>query len=239
MKKILIGCVVLGIVAALFAYGNFSDSGEGTVAKGTADAAPSAKKPLVIYFTYSENMGNTDNMSVDAITSASLHEPTKNTKGNMQVMAEEIKLKTGADVYSIVVEDSYDPVFEKMRDRVLEEIEQNKNPKLKGNAPNLKDYDTIYFGSPVWHYTLPPAVRAFLTENDLSGKNLVPFGIHRGSGFSSNLETIKELQPGIRMTDGFTIDSRTPNDQVKKEFDEFLDKLLANNEKKIGAEDNE
>lgn len=51
---------------------------------------------LVAYFAYSENMGDTSGMSVDAITSASVG-PTKNTEGNLQVMVQVIQEKTGAD----------------------------------------------------------------------------------------------------------------------------------------------
>ena len=225
MRKVLAICFLCVMVAAIAGCSLLADNG-GTVAKGTAEAVPTEKKPLVIYFAYSENMGDTSNMDVDAITSASLHEPTENKKGNMQVMVQEIRQRTGADVYHIVVQEPYDPVFETMRDRAVEEIEQETMVKLQNPHPDLSGYDTIYFGTPVWHYTLPPAVRTFLKENDLSGKTMIPFGIHRGSEFSTNLESIQELQPNVRMADGFTIDSRTANDEVKKQFGEFLDNTL-------------
>lgn len=65
---------------------------------------------LVAYFAYSENMGDTSGMSVDAITSASVG-PTDNTEGNLQVMAQVIEENTGADVFHIVVSDPYDAAF--------------------------------------------------------------------------------------------------------------------------------
>ena len=42
------------------------------------------------------------------------------------------------------------------------------------------DYDRIVLGTPTWWYTMAPAVRTFLTETDLTGKELVLFATHGG-----------------------------------------------------------
>lgn len=183
------------------------------------------KKPLVVYFTYSENI-DTTGMSADAITSASMHGVNKNKEGNMQVMVQEIQKRTGADVYPIVVKDLYAPKFEDMTQKAKADIQQKKVTPLKNPLPDLSQYDVVYFGTPVWWYTLPAPVSTFLKQANLAGKTIVPFGIHRGSGFSSNLDTIQEMQPKAKLTEGFTIDAGTPNQEVRQKFDGFLDKLL-------------
>ena len=66
---------------------------------------------LVVYFDYSENMGDLSGMTVDAITSASLNAKTENTQGNLQVMAQAIQEVTGAEVFPIHVEETHDPVY--------------------------------------------------------------------------------------------------------------------------------
>lgn len=45
----------------------------------------------------------------------------------------------------------------------------------------------------------------FLDSVDLSGKTIVPFCVHGGSGFSATLRTIRELEPGAEVLDGLTI----------------------------------
>jgi len=60
-------------------------------------------KTLVAYFAYSENMGDTSDMSLDAIASASLNASTSNTEGNLQIMAQEIQSQKGADVFHIII----------------------------------------------------------------------------------------------------------------------------------------
>lgn len=66
---------------------------------------------------------------------------------------------------------------------------------------------------------------AKFAENDLSGKTIVPFGIHLGSRFGKMIEQMKGLEPGATVTDGFTINAETDNDEVKTGFGEWLDAL--------------
>lgn len=220
-----------GLALILMAGGTFfavrsKPRAQGTVVQQSGVSVPKNQKALVVYFTYAENIGDTSGMSQDAVTSASLHKSTQNTQGNIQVMVSEIRKKTGADVYSIVIQDPYDPIFANMHDRAKEEIQSGKNLALKNPLPDFSRYDVIYLGTPIWWYSLPAPVSSFLKQADLSGKTIVPFGIHRGSGFNKNLESIQQLQPKAKLTNGFTIDAETPNKEVQQQFDSFLDGLL-------------
>lgn len=180
---------------------------------------------LVAYFAYSENMGDTSGMSVDAVTSASLNRNTANTEGNLQVMAQEISEKKGAKVFSILMQESFDPDYSTMLDGAIEQIQSGTLPPLQSQVENIEQYDVVFLGIPVWSGELPPAVRTFLTENDLSGKTIVPFGIHLGSRFGRMIDQIKELYPDAEVLEGFTINAGTANDEVRKEFSEWLDSL--------------
>lgn len=44
--------------------------------------------------------------------------------------------------------------------------------KLRPLAADLKDYDTIYLGSPIWAGHNAPAINAFISNTDLSGKKV-------------------------------------------------------------------
>jgi len=46
---------------------------------------------------------------------------------------------------------------------------------------------------------MPMAVRAFLEEYDFSGKTIVPFCTHEGSGLGSSVRDIAKLCPGAEM----------------------------------------
>lgn len=199
-----------------------TSTSESTVSSNTENISQDGQNnALVAYFAYSENMGDTSGMSVDAITSASVG-PTNNTEGNLQVMAQVIQENTGADVFHIVVSDPYDPDYNTMLGRAVEEIENNTLPELKGSIDNMNQYDVIYLGMPVWDSALPQPVVTFLTENDLSGKTIIPFGIHLGSRFGRMLNQIEELCPDATLEEGFTINASTANDEVRTEFGEWL-----------------
>jgi len=46
----------------------------------------------------------------------------------------------------------------------------------------------------------------FLEEYDFSGKTIIPFVVHGGSGFSNTIRTIADLQPNATViTDGLSI----------------------------------
>lgn len=232
-KKIL----ALGVVAALIGGGVYyyravPRGGEVVAVERATTSSAEAATPsvssgraLVVYFTYSENIGDTTGLALDAVTAASLHGEKLVDEGNIQAMVKEITTRTGADTYSIVNAKPYPMNFDDMTNIAKAEIEQDKRIELKNPLPDLTQYDVIYLGTPIWWYTLPQPVTEFLREANLAGKTIVPFGIHRGSGFNHNLETIQELAPKARLTKGFTIDARTPNADTRAQFGTFLDGL--------------
>ena len=241
MKKYLALLLLLAMIGTLAACGNSGTAGQaesaGSVSKSTSSdtetsqispsddetgPAPSSGKTLVAYFAYSENIGDTSGMEVDAISSASLNRRTYNAEGNLQVMAQIIKEETGADVFHILVEQPYAPDYSTMLPTAIEQMENKDWPALQGAIENLADYDVIYLGSPVWNSGLPPAMQTFFAENDLSGKTIIPFGIHLGSGFGRMINEIKDLAPEATVQDGFTINASTSNDEVASEFRDWM-----------------
>ncbi len=191
-----------------------SDTSEETV--------KSDSKVLVAYFAYSENMGDTTGMEADAVSSASLNRSTNNSEGNLQVMAEVIRAETGADVFHIQMTEPYDPDYSTMLPVAIDQMENEKWPALQEKIENLEDYDVVYLGTPVWNSVLPPALHTFFSENDMSGKTIIPFGIHLGSGFGRMIDEMKELAPQADVTEGFTINASTANDEVESEFRTWL-----------------
>lgn len=64
----------------------------------------------------------------------------------------------------------------------------------------------IFMGYPNWNSDLPMPLYTFLEEYDFSGKTIIPFTTHGGSGFSGTIRTIQELQPDATVSeDGLSI----------------------------------
>ena len=60
------------------------------------------------------------------------------------------------------------------------EVEAGFMPRINSLSVNLADYEVIAIGTPTWWYTMAPAVLTFLTENDFSGKTIIPFMTNGG-----------------------------------------------------------
>jgi len=59
---------------------------------------------------------------------------------------------------------------------------------------------------------LPPPMKSFLKQYDLSGKTIVPFNTNDGYGIGSSFDTVKELCPKSKILDGFSIKGGTESD---------------------------
>ena len=105
-------------------------------------------------------------------------------KGNTAIVAEMIAEKTGADLFEILPETDYPYTYAKLTDVAKKEQNDNARPAIKDALPDLSQYDTVFIGAPVWWGDWPMILYTFFETADLSGKNLVPFSTHEGSGLS-------------------------------------------------------
>jgi len=181
-------------------------------------------KSLIIYFDYSENI-DTTGMDVDAISQASMAGTLARDRGNLLVMKDILVERTGADVYSLRVANPYAPAFGDMMYPAQDEKNNDVVMSYAEELPDLSGYDRIYIGSPVWWYGAPQAVLSYLQQVDMSGKEIVFFGIHRGSGLGGIPEQIEERQPNATVIARFTVECQTDNGKAAADFNAFLDTL--------------
>ncbi len=160
-------------------------------------------RSLVVYFSMpetddAENMTEEEDNSVVVMNGEVL--------GNTQYMANVIAEHTDSDIFRIEPETPYPTDHETLVDIASEEQEENARPAIDGNIGNLDDYDVIYVGYPIWWSDMPMVLYTFFDEYDLSGKTIVPFGTHGGSGFAGTIDAIAELEPNANVIeDGLTI----------------------------------
>ena len=103
-------------------------------------------------------------------------------KGNTHIIADMIAEAAGADIFEIVPEkgypmDSYNECIEIAK----RELESNARPAIM-NDINVDDYDVIFIGYPNWWGNPPMCVYTFIEKHDWSGKTVIPFITHEGSG---------------------------------------------------------
>jgi len=125
--------------------------------------------------------------------------------GNTEVAAKMIQKQTGSDMFRIDTIKSYPANYHETTDVAKLELRQNSRPALSGHIDNMAEYNLIYLGYPNWWGTMPMAVFTFLEEYDFSGKTMIPFCTHEGSGMGHSENDIKKLCPDARVLSGLSI----------------------------------
>jgi flavodoxin len=120
-------------------------------------------------------------------------------------MAEQIQSVTGADIFELKTVTPYPKEYRPTTEQAKREQESGYRPPLSTKPENLSDYDVIFIGSPNWWGTLAMPFFTFLEENNLSGKTVVPFMTHEGSGFGNALADLKRLCPNAAIMEGLAI----------------------------------
>ena len=180
-----------------------------SVPEATPEATESTSTPgsdrkiLIAYFSRAENIAVDPN--VDAVASASINISGDAITGNVQILAGMIETATGGDVFSIQTEEKYPTGYRDTTDLARTEQGEAARPTLAAHVENFDDYDVIFLGYPNWWGTLPMAVATFLEEYDFTGKTIIPFASHEGSGLGGGPRDIAALCPGATVLDGLAV----------------------------------
>src|SRR5208337_4215985 len=113
--------------------------------------------------------------------------------GNTEVIAKKIQELTGSDMFQIKTVKSYPEDYTETKNVAQEEFRKNSRPELTEILDDMDSYDVIYLGYPIWYGTMPMAVFAFLESYDFSGKTIIPYCTHEGSGLGQSVRDIKKL----------------------------------------------
>lgn len=147
--------------------------------------------------------------------------------GTAEKTAKEIAKQTGADIQEIVPVEPYDSDrnhYNALARRAKKEHDEDMRPAIK-NPINIDDYDTIFIGYPMWWYTFPMIIYTLFDELDFSGKTIVPFNTHMGSGDGGTYKTIKELEPDARVLEGLPVEMSEAEKGASEAIRNWLNKL--------------
>lgn len=115
--------------------------------------------------------------------------------GHTRTVANIIHELTGSRMVEIEVEEPYSDVYNEVTARARHELDNDIRPALVTRVENMADYDTLIVGTPIWSSRLAPPVKSFLASYDLSGKKILPFCTHGGSGTAQSVNNMREVCP--------------------------------------------
>ena len=115
--------------------------------------------------------------------------------GTTETVAKQLAEVTSATLYEIKPEVKYtaeDLDWRNQESRSsLEMKDKSSRPAITGKMNDIKKYDVIYVGFPIWWYTAPTIINTFLEKYDWTGKTIVLFATSGGSGFGKAAEGLK------------------------------------------------
>ena len=185
---------------------------EATVETEAGAQEESGSKTLIVYFSRAG-----ENYNVGTVST-----------GNTAIVAGMIAESTGADQFEIVPVTPYPSNYNECLEVATQEQRDNARPEYVGDVENWADYDTVFFGYPIWWGDLPMIVYTFLEGHDWSGKTVIPFNTHEGSGQGGTQRTVERLCTGATVLNGLAIQGKTAQnnrDAAQKSVNDWLDKL--------------
>ena len=200
MKKILYYALCITLYALLFSgCGNTAEEKspaepeKKSVDKAPVETSSADKKILVVYFSRTGEEYNVGTI----------------TKGNTAIIAEMIAQKTGADTFEVKAATPYPDEYDACTELAKKELESNARPAFASNVENLAQYDTVFIGFPIWWGAVPRVMMTFLEANDFSGKTIIPFCTHGGSGLAGTEREVADACPNAKILQGLAISGRT------------------------------
>jgi flavodoxin len=133
---------------------------------------------------------------------------------NTQAIAEIIQKNSGGTLVALELKQPYPENYKQTVQQVVDENESGYLPPLKTKIDSIEKYDVIFIGFPTWDMKMPPPMKSFLHENNLSGKTVIPFNTNAGYGVGSGFKTVKQLCPDSKVLEGFSITGGIERDGI-------------------------
>ena len=162
----------------------------------------SDSKVLIVYFSRTGENYNVGNVEV----------------GNTAIMASYMKEYLKADSFEIVPVNKYPDSYDECLKVATKEKNEDARPAIESKLDDISKYDTIFIGYPIWWGEIPQIVYTFMEEYDLSGKTIIPFNTHEGSGDARTYNTIKnKLTKSNVNTNGLALQGKVARTDEGKE----------------------
>lgn len=209
-KKILITLgviVIVGVAVGFYLYQNSDSPSVGINdsivnedgKEGSASTNLDSDKVLVVYFSHG---------------------------GNTQKLAKEISDQVGGDFRRIEPVNAY-PEGDELYDYTEQEQADDARPEIQDLNIDMSKYDTVFIGYPIWWYTYPQVILTFFDNYDLTGKTIVPFVTHGGSGMSGTEDDMREYlsDKDVTVLDGLAVSRNDIEEDQSQTVTNWLEEL--------------
>ena len=199
MRKLLLVMLILSLAVTAVSF-----------AESQNDASP---RILVAYLS---RAGENYNVGEARLGSVSASYAGYIDEGNTAKMARVIAGMTGGDLFAITTVTPYPDDYATMLQVAQEEIDTDARPELATVVENMADYDVIFIGYPIWHGRIPQAIYSFMESYNLTGKAVIPFNTHEGSGQSGTQGVIENALSGSTVLKGLAVQGKVAQENPER-----------------------
>lgn len=143
--------------------------------------------------------------------------------GHTKIVAKEMAAALAADIEEIRELKSRKGIFGWLL--AGHDASRKKPTEIATFNTDPNGYDLVIIGTPVWAFTMTPAIRTWLTKYGKNLKNVAFFATMGGSGDKRTFTKMEELCGRLPIITGSFIDKKVVHGEHKAKLDEFLQKL--------------
>lgn len=147
--------------------------------------------------------------------------------GQTKYVADLIKDDLNCDEFEIETEEKIEPALISRYYKGTKSMFSKNLPKLKPYNIDIKDYDNIIIGFPNWASMFPPAVKAFIKENDFKDKNIYLFTTYVARGGNKCLENAAKYFEGssVKNIGKFSLPKSKDKNELNSKIKNILQEL--------------
>ena len=106
----------------------------------------------------------------------------------------------------------------------MEMKDRTCRPKIESHIRDIKKYDVVFVGFPIWWYREPSIIDTFIEMHNFEGKLIVPFATSGGSGMGDARKNIQILAPKAKVENGKIFEPGVSAETLRKWADKYLKK---------------
>lgn len=157
---------------------------------------------------------NTDNQKTDSNNKVLV--AYFSASGVTEEAAQTLAEATGGKLYEIQPAKEYTAADLDWHDQASRSSVEMHNPKarteLKEKCADIKNYDTIYIGFPIWWDLAPRIINTFIESHDLTGKTIIPFATSGGSSIANSEKELRSTYPNLKWKTGKLLNGMSLDD---------------------------
>lgn len=144
---------------------------------------------------------------------------------NTEAIAYKIQNNLQSNIFEIIPLDPYTEEDLNYNDDSCranqEQNDDNCRPQISNPIVDFNQYDSFFIGYPIWWGKLPKIMYTFFETYDFSNKNIIPFCTSGGSGITTSVNEIKQLEPNANVDNGKRFSSSDSQETINQWLLEF------------------